>query len=346
MKGFVKDFENITAAISAFVDSLPTTHEMDANWEKLPESPDSLVHWLTYEVWVLCAKRGITMPTTDVVAIPNMRDIMKSMDTDPEGVVEKLKEVIPAMFHTLPKDRFIRSGLYSGKFDYSRSCFVPAGESVPEHFAEIIYGAMTVGCTEKTKYLLIREFIKPKSRQTLEAYRGMPISAEYRVFAKDGAICGIVEYWPGETPDLDFAVRKQMYEETPLDPACVDLARDLSRLKPDRAWSFDFMPAEEGGWVFIDVATAENSWGFEKVKGGIASTSADSVTIRLEGIDMDLGGPEHLGEVVIEPSHIGGEVYLNFCGHSMDLTLDSAQALATGLQQIINVTKALQSEGV
>lgn len=259
----MKSFDSITKSIADFVKSLPSSEEREASWAALPESPDSLVHWLSYEAWVLCAERKVTVPITEIIEIPNMWDVMKSMDTDPEGVIAKLEKVIPEKFHTFPKEVFIRSGLYSGKFEYSRACFVPAGESVAEHFSEVIYGAMTVGCSEKTKYLLIREFIKPKTRQVLESYRGMPVSAEYRVFAENGEILDTIEYWPEETPGIDISLRQQMYRETPLSSSCRELAQDLSRLKPHCAWSFDFMPAEDGSWVFIDVATAKNSWGYK-----------------------------------------------------------------------------------
>lgn len=163
---------------------------------------------------------------------------------------------------------FMRTDLVSGKHDWNTACYVPNKASIGNRFYRVIEANETAGMLGVDySAMMLREYIPLASRFT--AFRGMPVAPERRYFVKDGKVQCHHPYWPERaihgsmTTDLPADWRFQLQEMNHEDPSEVFLltgyAQELGRALRGH-WSFDFALAKDGRWIFIDAATAGDSW--------------------------------------------------------------------------------------
>lgn len=86
----------------------------------------------------------------------------------------------------LPDDAFIKTGTFSGKFQFA-NCHCTEPEEMGEYFQVITNFAMTVGAGESID-IAVRDYIHDHNTDRPTIYGGMPLRCEYRFFVDFGRV--------------------------------------------------------------------------------------------------------------------------------------------------------------
>lgn len=236
---------------------------------------------------------GVPVPVTEMVHGPE--GLIELLDgKEPRGFdafIVALNQV--ALEMGLPC--FLRTGRASGKHQWGQTCFVGKlsisgkllrGEKVEwdqrdplgltKHVRALVefseLAAMPVGLPYDV--WAIREFLP--THPEFVVFAGMPMVSERRYFISNGAVVDHIPYWPedaiefygGVEPPKDW--RNKLRALNHQKPEEVKLLTGMSELISrafDGSWSLDWMLCERG-WVAIDMAMAECSWGCPESLGG------------------------------------------------------------------------------
>jgi hypothetical protein len=167
-------------------------------------------------------------------------------------------------------DAFLRTGHTSGKHDWTRTCFLPAGSmliDLQSHvFALVEYSAMADMMGLPTDVWAVREFLPLWS--TFSAFRGMPIGVERRLFIRDGKLVCDHGYFPPESihspSRKDWrALLSDHGEIVRLYDSQQQVAAILEQLRtafPSGYWSVDVCLCRDGRWYVTDCAEGERSF--------------------------------------------------------------------------------------
>lgn len=255
----------------------------------------SIGHWLPKVVKPALSGGFLKVPATTVIKVPPTllqlsRCAYEALNRVTLDIVDSYCR--KAFRLDLKKDYFIKTGVFSSKFDF-RNAHVHGAKEVRElgeyllfisnqasqmagpFSGTSIYGAAT------TNEWTVREFIQDKEGNPC-IYKGLPLHTEYRVFADfdTGEVLGMSPYWepgmmerrfgsegnplsPHDTHDyITFLAHKDAmmgrYEENKgkVRDAVRALARDTEGLYGQ--WSVDIMQNGTDFWL-IDMALAEYS---------------------------------------------------------------------------------------
>lgn len=173
---------------------------------------------------------------------------------------------------------FVKTGVFSGKFDFNNRCLVHKGDNLGEHFLNIFYDALIVS-TAPSREVVFREFIETDNdRPTI--YNGMKLNTEFRVFLDfdHNRILGVFNYWDSKTmlrnlrgKDLETfeSVYKDIEEEYDgLVPELINHIKndcDTEKSKLEGTWSIDFLWDGNKFWM-IDMALAKQSYYYDQVE--------------------------------------------------------------------------------
>lgn len=259
-------------------------HENYMNW--LRNNPNNFSHWFPH---LSVAKRnGIAIPETHIVKVPEevFPAFWKEKKRDAKTIrLWAHKAILPIIKqHFAGKDVFMKNGCFSGKFNFSRCCHIPADATLKEivaHLAQIQYDSLcndTAGNLE----IVLREWIRPQSG-TRTIYNGMPLRAEMRLFYDfdnhkplywvnywewnycHDAICYkpqdkevYEEYYPYIDEEVELYTQQHW-------PTICKALQEVTGLKG--VWSVDFILEEKKVWL-IDAAIGRQSayWDDEKIK--------------------------------------------------------------------------------
>ena len=114
---------------------------------------------------------------------------------------------------------------------------------------------------------MVRQFLDLDHSFT--AFRGLPISREWRMFAgPDGLICGhpywpkeSIEFWEGTETPRDWESRLAEHHREPDNfKELTDMAVQAVKACGGGEWSVDFAMDKSGKWWLIDMALKEDSW--------------------------------------------------------------------------------------
>lgn len=173
---------------------------------------------------------------------------------------------------------FVKTGVFSGKFDFNNRCLVNKGDNLGGHFLNIFYDALMVSA-EPSREVVFRKFIETdNNRPTI--YNGMKLNTEFRVFLdfNHNKILGVFNYWDSKTmlrnlkgKDLKTfeATHKGIEEE--YDKLVPDLINhikndcDIEKSKLEGTWSVDFLWDGKKFWM-IDMALAKQSYYYDRVE--------------------------------------------------------------------------------
>jgi hypothetical protein len=165
---------------------------------------------------------------------------------------------------------FLRTGYGSGKHDYLTTCFVPGSAKLAAHVAALVeWSALAdiVGLPVGT--WAIRELLPIEAPFT--AFRGLPIAKERRYWIADGQVIGHHSYWPAAAiegasrPDWQERL-EQLNREDPAEVTeLTALSARVAAVVPG-AWSVDWLWSPGRGWICIDLAWAERSFGWEAIR--------------------------------------------------------------------------------
>lgn len=247
---------------------LPSEEELKAlersREEKARANPTCFMNWFP-----TVRKLKIPAPASIVIDFPLWltKDIINGLGEN-DQTTEALKgkvEAIRAFGEDHGYPLFLKNSLYSDKFNWANSCFISAEATdaeIIQKICTITYNWMCVGA-DYSLYLVVREFIHTKP--AFHAFNDMPITEEYRIFARDGKVEGWQPYWPENAirePSVDGWKTLLKEISTPskneLSTLCA-LAENVTR-NLGGYWSVDFLKDQNGEFYLIDMAVGERSY--------------------------------------------------------------------------------------
>lgn len=192
----------------------------------IARNPNSMGHWLPALVEATRGS-GLVVPPTVVAELPLPLLQLTRLDW---GRLTQATLTVVCGWATRAfglgqgRDRFVKTGTWSSKFDF-RNAHVPAADegelgeyllamhqqalqmaaptSVP-----VIYGAST------TNEWVCRDFV-PAPAGTPEIYHGLPLRPEFRAFVDcdEGRVLGVAEYWDARVMRRRFAERRNVDDD-------------------------------------------------------------------------------------------------------------------------------------
>lgn len=159
---------------------------------------------------------------------------------------------------------FVRSGLSAAKHSWSESCYWPERPSPIDACRKLYQLAEFCACADLPfTVLAARRFLPLRSAFT--AFRGMPISREYRCFIEAGRVVCEHPYWPEDAirnPSRDDwrARLCDLYADGPPFEMCEKILMVAAVFRNDGAWSVDACQTVSGDWYVTDMAVAADSF--------------------------------------------------------------------------------------
>lgn len=175
---------------------------------------------------------------------------------------------------------FVKNGLFSGKFDFD-NCLILNKDEFYNKLRNTLYTAMCLGVSY-SREVVMREFIDLPVE--MKIYNNMPLHQELRAFVdfdtKQPTLVKIIDYWhptivehlPQEQ-QLYFTKHKTEHLEQ-FKQRKSELEVKINQVLAKQGfngfsgqWSMDFMyHPEKDNFVLIDMALAQQSWGFHYVE--------------------------------------------------------------------------------
>lgn len=236
-------------------------------YEEAKSNPTAFLNWFSS-----VQKLNIPAPETEVVQVPlDVQRMIQSIESeaDQKAVFEALKPFADKIRefggqHGYPV--FIRNSLFSGKHSWRNTCFVKdANAPIEAQITSIFYEWAMVGWGQYACDLVIRKFIPADA--PFSAFLDMPITKEFRFFARDGALEGFQPYWPAgalETANPSKDGWREDLERLHLCDAVLmeqmkEYARSITEVLGGY-WSVDFLIDTDGNPWLIDMAEGDKSF--------------------------------------------------------------------------------------
>jgi len=158
---------------------------------------------------------------------------------------------------------FLRTAFGSGKHEWFYTCYVPNAASVASRIVRLIIWSSMAGMMGlPMRHWAVRQLLPTDS--PFEAFEGLPITREVRVFINDGETICTHPYWPADAirdPTSDNW-REELEALNALDDtetASLHAAIDTVKGSFEGGWSLDFLWSN-GEWYAIDMAPAVRSY--------------------------------------------------------------------------------------
>ncbi|MBJ7469723.1 MAG: hypothetical protein JHD16_00395 [Solirubrobacteraceae bacterium] len=234
--------------------------------------PNDLAFWYPR----IASVPGLLTPTTEIIQT-NAR-LFDLLDGDaPDAYGELVGQLVEAAERICPLGGassnlgpvFLRTGHGSGKHQWSDTCWVANRVLMGWHVTALVEWSASVGLPVGT--WVVRGRLPVHYLFSCDAYRGLPVTREFRVFIEHGNVTHVQPYWPME------AVK----EGRPDHPDWQKLLAEASTLTADERntitamafhavaaigtgdWSVDFLQTIDGHWYLIDMAEAARSYRYQ-----------------------------------------------------------------------------------
>ena len=215
---------------------------------------------------------GLPVPETRYIAVNHARLIGEEMyENHGQSVSRPMAEMLCglAMDDQIGFPCFLRTGHFSGKHDWRRTCFVESPDHMLGNMASLAVMQECCGChpPNNLSVWVVRRILPTKTIVRCEGYGGFPLTREIRVFVEDGHVAYTAPYWP----DGAIEQGKPEHNEWSLDSVQSFTDEELADVTALAAkageacggrWSVDVLDTEEG-WYVTDLAIAESSYGFD-----------------------------------------------------------------------------------
>jgi len=209
---------------------------------------------------------GVPMPRTILIPFDRPYNFYSfySEEEKPylEKYISKIKQLHSSSGFGLPV--FLRTDEASNKHAWTKSCYVTDIERIGNHIQNLLEFTAMVGIG--VRGFVLREFLR--LRVGFHAFRGMPISREFRFFVRNGEVECWHPYWPPaaiEDPD-NSAFKVILNEFSRLRESELKVLAEYAEKLGGALggyWSIDFCELQKGGWMMTDMAKGEDSyhWG-------------------------------------------------------------------------------------
>ncbi|HEV7805420.1 MAG TPA: hypothetical protein VGO80_06365 [Solirubrobacteraceae bacterium] len=224
-----------------------------------PADRNGASYWLS-----LIEAAGLPVPDTRVVVGPP--DVWRLLDGETPDGWEDLVTAVSAAGEQMGWPCFLRTAHTSGKHRWDETCWLTDPGDVVAHLVALVEDSMIndlpIGAW------LIRRALDVNVLFRCAAWRGLPVTREFRVFAHgDGTIEHLQPYWPPAAferarPDHEDW-RALLAEASTLRAGERDVLEDLARraaAAADGFWSVDLIETRDGSWTLTDMALGEHSY--------------------------------------------------------------------------------------
>lgn len=242
-------------------------------YQECANNPNAFSHWFPAVV-----SENIRHPAT--LTIPLGLDFQNKVleEHHPEDeYLEQLKELAAQVeafgkLHGFPL--FIKSSFTSAKHSWNSSCYLDDANpyGLADHLFEILHFQACMSPHMYTPELVVREMIPTDAK--FWAFGNMPVTEEFRFFAKAGRAVGYQPYWPKKAiEDASLDDYDALLESIAI-PSAKDLAymTEASERVTKRLggyWSVDFLKDKDGQLWLIDMAEGDKSFkcevGYKKI---------------------------------------------------------------------------------
>ena len=227
----------------------------------------SMCYW-----WPLVRNVDVPKPETVIVTLSEQTVKGVLSHTSVDGLHRAIMQ--EAIHAVCPAPYFLRTDQMACKHSWGETCFVPdsSQETFEQHACALIEETVNrdVVFDYEVRALVFRQFMS--LLHTFTAFNGLPISREFRVFARGGTVESVHFYWPEEAV-LEGRPSKRTWRadlrtmavllDHERDAIC-EMAEKVSAALGPEQWSIDFAYTEPGAWLFIDAARGELSWNPER----------------------------------------------------------------------------------
>lgn len=239
--------------------------QKDGYYSMSERDPNSLC------LWYPRVQPLVPTPKTEWVDFPNewfwriAEPEPDADNSDVEAAIERLCEA----GNRIGWPCFMRTDLSSGKHQWEQTCYVPTPDDVHRNlFSLLEYNECADIMGLPYSALVIREFLECES--PFNAYRGMPVTLERRLFIRDREVICDHPYWPteaiaqGRPSDPNWADKFAELAESYCGEEATTVYEMASKvaLEFDGYWSVDFLRAKDG-WYLIDMALGDQSFHWE-----------------------------------------------------------------------------------
>lgn len=226
-------------------------------WVKMIDKND-IAYWFPR-----LKRSGVMVPKTKIIRTNvHLTELLDGKN--PEGFTQFIDQIQEAI-NEVGYPAFIRTGHYSGKHSWEKTCFISAVyDNIEQHIYNLVEESEIAdffGLPYQT--WAVREFLN--LHHFFTAFNGLPIARERRYFIRDFDVKCHHPYWPEkaiQSPSDEKwrSMLEILNEETPLEIEMLTReARKVARVF-DGYWSVDFAFTVEGVWYAIDMAEGRASW--------------------------------------------------------------------------------------
>lgn len=235
--------------------------------------------------WYPCLlSAGIPMPKTEIVEAPEWRTEAESFlmwliddGADTPATDRLVSNIAAACKRVAPSGPyFLRSGHFSGKHEWERTCYLPdyLSATIADHVKAIAYlGELVSFIGFPWDVWVVREMLNVRADDVAffaVEYENMPVRREYRAFVDSmGVVRCVHPYWPADALKKSCAVAGNAAELERINGA-IDFhgpvmllaekaGRALARTH-ESGWSVDILRDEKGVWMVTDCAVARDSF--------------------------------------------------------------------------------------
>lgn len=256
--------------------TLPSEEELEERsrirFEESKSNPNQFGFWFSSVIKVLddpTYTLGVRYPRTNTVPFAKEgSDSVLKEDLDAVNGSPSIKaavEMIEAAFDEFGTDElFIKNGLFSAKHSWNDTCYVKRDSDLTRHVANIMY-EWFFGSGNYPVEFVVRELIPTKP--VFHAFRGTPITQEFRFFSKDGQTYAYQPYWPLEafnrsTNEPDVAKKLAEINGEPEAELMQAMTATAGLITQELGgdWSVDFLIDEDGKPWLIDMAITSQSY--------------------------------------------------------------------------------------
>ena len=188
---------------------------------------------------------------------------------EPDGLDEFVAEIKHALT-ILGTPAFFRTGHTSGKHNAKQTCFLTKASRISAHIFALVEESFMATPGLPIGTWAVREMLEFGLPTAFTAFNGLPIKMERRYIFRDGKVEHHRPYWPQEVfqsnyygmtlPDnweqllrlINFESKGEVLDLT---ARTKEVAKQFSGW-----WSVDWINTKIG-WVAIDMARGEDSWG-------------------------------------------------------------------------------------
>ena len=159
---------------------------------------------------------GLPQPRTVIFPFDELK-LYPIMDGEtPEALAELGRRICTAAGLLGDFPIFLRTGVFSGKHDWSRTCFVPSPEVAGQHAGQIFYMGLILdflGLPAST--WAVRELLPNPALFEHPEFNGMPVGRERRYFVQDGEVLCHHPYWPLEAVGEKYQAEIEALSDEP-----------------------------------------------------------------------------------------------------------------------------------